>query len=60
MTRFKKVAAAALIAGFLAAFIPLAASSYKKHAPEMNDTMDTTQMTIGKKNLPVVEVADPV
>jgi hypothetical protein len=61
MTRFKKAAAAALIAGFLAAFIPLAASTYKKHAPELQaGSMDTMQMMIEKKDLPVAEVADPV
>ncbi len=60
MTRFKKVAVAALIAGFLAAFIPLAASSYKKHEPKMNGTMDATQMMIDTKNLPALEIADPI
>jgi hypothetical protein len=61
MTRFKKVAVAALIAGFLAAFIPLAASTYKQHSLATKlGPMDTHQMMLDAKDLPVVEVADPV
>lgn len=60
-TRFAKFTIAALFAGFLAAFIPLTASAYKKHAQQTQTiSVDPIQMMIDAKDLRMVEIADSV
>jgi|GEM_PF-3428419 hypothetical protein len=61
MNKFKRlITVTALITAILAISIPLATGSHKILAKESKSSpMDTTQMTLDAKNLPVLNVAEP-